>query len=110
MKIVTYYLGKNIIEVHNSTWGKETISLNGNMVSEKFSILGAEHRFQIVENGESKEVLVKPRYDFPRGLQIDLMVDNKPFIEHAKSMNLFWGIFIIVLGFILVINIFSKHI
>ncbi|WP_158614712.1 hypothetical protein [Flavobacterium sp. RSP49] len=50
MKFTTITLGTNKIEVFNSFIGKETIVLNGKVVSEKNSITGATHHFKMIEN------------------------------------------------------------
>ncbi|MCP9763448.1 hypothetical protein [Lacihabitans soyangensis] len=45
------------LSIDNSIWGKETIKLNGAIVSEKTSIWGSEHCFEVLE--DSKEVTYK---------------------------------------------------
>lgn len=39
MKLVTYYIGDNTIEIENSILGKETVKLNGEIVSQKVQFL-----------------------------------------------------------------------
>lgn len=51
MKFTTIYLGENKIELFNSLLGKETVKVNDEMVSSKFSITGTEHLFSIKEQG-----------------------------------------------------------
>ncbi|MDI6034274.1 hypothetical protein QLS91_14435 [Flavobacterium sp. LB2P84] len=48
MKFTTINLGDNKIEVFNSFMAKETIVLNGKIVSEKRSITGATHHFKMI--------------------------------------------------------------
>ncbi len=106
MKLVTFYIGDNIIELDNNIWGTETVKLNGETVSQKWSLFGIEHPFNIQENGQAKEAVVKIGYNFPYGFQIDLNIDNKPIVQHSKSKQRFWiilGILIlfVVAGFLL---------
>lgn len=44
-------VGNTRIEFFNSFSGKETVRVNGQVVSSKSSILGTDHRFEVVENG-----------------------------------------------------------
>jgi hypothetical protein len=106
MKLVTFRIGDNIIELNNNIWGTETVILNGDVVSQKWSVFGVEHPFTIRENDQSKEAMVKIGYNFPYGFQIDLSIDNKPIVQHSRSKKLFWiilGILIlfVVAGFLL---------
>jgi hypothetical protein len=48
MKFTTINLRDNKIEVFNSFMAKETIVLNGKIVSEKRSITGATHHFKMI--------------------------------------------------------------
>lgn len=50
MKFTTIHLGENKIEIFNSILGKETIKVNGETVSAKYSIMGTEHPFKLIEN------------------------------------------------------------
>lgn len=50
MKFTTIYLGENKIEIFNSILGKETIKVNGATISTKYSALGTEHHFKLMEN------------------------------------------------------------
>lgn len=107
MKLVTYYIGDNTIEIQNSILGKETVKLNGEIVSQKSSIFGAEHPFKIYEDGVTKDAMIKIGLSFlPLGIQVDLLVDNKPIVKHSKSKQRFWIIlgvliFCAVVGFLL---------
>ena len=51
MKYITINLRDNEIEVHNSFLGKETIKVNDKIVSNEFSIFGADHYFRITKTG-----------------------------------------------------------
>ena len=52
MKITTINIGDAQIEFHNALSGRETIKLNGEIVSSKFSFSGMEHIFKAIEGGE----------------------------------------------------------
>ena len=52
MNITTINLGETHIEFHNAFSGKETIKVNGEVVSSKFSFSGMDHVFKINEGGE----------------------------------------------------------
>ena len=50
MKYTEFKIEKDIIEFHNSVFGKETIYINGANVSENYSILGIKHKFEYQNN------------------------------------------------------------
>ena len=84
MKFTTVHLGNNKIELFNSLFGKETIRVNNEIVSEKRSILGTEHLFNIKEN--ENEIACKLVTGFGlNGVVIDLFKDGKPIIESPKN-------------------------
>jgi len=84
MKYTTINLGENKIEIFNSLLGKEIIKVNNEIVSNKYSILGAEHNFSITEN--ENEVKCKIDIGFSiNGVVFDLYKDNKPIIVSPKN-------------------------
>ena len=94
MKFTTITLGDNKIEVFNSFMAKETILLNGKIVSEKRSIVGGTHHFKIIENDQ--EVACKFILGYgANGVVMSLYKDNKPVIESQRSM--FFGFVLITL-------------
>ncbi|MBK9222320.1 MAG: hypothetical protein IPO78_15495 [Saprospiraceae bacterium] len=80
MKIVSIYLDNLIIEVHNSILGKEIIKVNGNIVSSKYSIFGAKHRFEHENN-----VYTITFFLGLSGMQFDLYKNELPIIEASKQ-------------------------
>jgi len=96
MKLTTIYLGENKIEISNSIFGRETIKVNGEIVSQKSSITGAEHIFSITENGTVADCKLKLGFGF-NGVVFDLYKNNKPIIESPKSgcLILFVAVFFI---------------
>lgn len=56
---------KTELSIDNSIWGKETVKLNGAIVSEKTSIWGSEHSFEVLEENRmvSYKVFIKMGID-----------------------------------------------
>ena len=98
MKYTTIHVGENKIEVFNTLLGVEKIKVNGEIVSRKFSIFGAEHNFTIKENDKNVECKI----DFGFGLHgvvFNLYKDNKPIVESPKNgCLLFIVIFLVALA------------
>ena len=83
MKLTTIYLEENVIEVHNSFLGKETIIVNDEIVSEKRSFFGTEHNFNLIENDENIECRIKLGISL-NGAVFNLHKNNKPVIISLK--------------------------
>lgn len=79
MKFTTIYLEENIIEIHNSLLGKETIKVNNKIVSEISSFFGAEHNFKLNENGNITDCKIKIGFSI-NGAVFNLYKNNKPII------------------------------
>jgi|TARA_B110000037_G_C16815952_1_gene381627 hypothetical protein len=79
MKFTTIYLEENIIEIHNSFLGKETIKVNNEIVSEIRSFFGAEHSFKINENENITDCRIKIGFSL-NGVVFNLYKNNKPII------------------------------
>ncbi|MEO5582014.1 MAG: hypothetical protein ABIR66_04940 [Saprospiraceae bacterium] len=59
MNFIKIKSGPTLIEFHNSIWGEETVRVNGQVVSKQKSIMGAQHFFNVREDGkEVRYVLV----------------------------------------------------
>lgn len=100
MRFTTVYLDDNKIEIFNSLLGKETVKVNGEIVSEIYSISGATHVFNIKEN--EQDVVCKLVIGFGLNSAVfDLYKDEKPIIESSKKgcLTFFLIIFCIVLIF-----------
>ena len=100
MKFTTVHLDDNKIEVFNSFLGKETVKVNGEIVSEIYSISGATHVFKIKENEQDVACKLVIGYGFS-GVVIDLYKDEKPIIESPKKgcLTFFLVVFCIVFIF-----------
>ncbi|MBK8627774.1 MAG: hypothetical protein IPN86_20090 [Saprospiraceae bacterium] len=102
MKYTTIYLDENRIEIFNSLLGKETIKVNGEIVSCKFSITGTEHHFKLTENEVESDCKIITGFGV-NGVVIDFYKNDKPLIESPKG-----GCFKIIL--IVVLVVFSIRI
>ncbi len=79
MKFTTIYLEENTIEVYNTFLGKETIKVNNKIVSEKSSFFGADHNFNIYENGIKVDCRIELGFSF-NGVVFNFHKNNKPVI------------------------------
>lgn len=84
MKLTTFYLENNKIEIFNSLLGKEIIKLNNDIVSSKFSIAGTEHNFSVIENGSKSNCKITIGLGL-YGVVFDFYKNDKPIIESPKS-------------------------
>ena len=100
MKFTTIYVGDNKIELFNSIIGKETVKVNGEVVSSKFSMTGTEHHFEIEENGEKSNCKIVTGFGL-NGVVIDFYKNNKPIIESPKNGCLGFLLIIFVVSFLI---------
>ena len=56
MKYLTIYHEGNKIEIYNSILGQETIIVNNEVVSSKYSIFGTEHTFKIKDDSSDYRI------------------------------------------------------
>jgi len=105
MKFTSIYLGNNKIELFNSILGKETVTVNDAVVSEKSSFFGTDHNFTIKEDGYDSNCVLTTGMGF-NGVVIDLYKNGKPVIESSKfnSTKIFTIIVIIILFWVIVNN------
>lgn len=98
MKYTTIYLENNKIEIHNSLFGKETIKVDGQVVSSKYSMFGANHHFSIKENDELNHYQIQISLGI-QGVLYDLYKNGKPIIESEKGgcLNIF--LIMLLIGF-----------
>ena len=79
------YLTLNIeqtksIEIHNSFLGKETIFYNGKQVSQKHSLLGATHEFNVIEDGQKTEYKIEIGFRFSIGVSCNIYRNSAPIL------------------------------
>ncbi|WP_192821328.1 hypothetical protein [Rufibacter sp. LB8] len=78
MNVLTLNLTDTVkIEVDNSFTGQETIKYNGEVVSEKKSLLGHNHQFEREENGEVVHYEVRISIKHLTRVGIDIYRNNK---------------------------------
>ncbi len=97
MKFVTYQIENEIVEFHNSILGKESIVLNGEKISEKFSFFGTEHYFKIGDNNYN----IRPEIDFasPWGLGFKLHKNGLPIpIQDVSEKKNKWTAILFILA------------
>ncbi len=105
MKHTTVNLDENKIELFNTLLGKETVKVNGKIVSEKRSITGTDHNFVIIENGNQIPYKLSTGFGM-NGIVFSLYKNGKPVIETPKSSLAF--IFFVIIGIIVGYAIISK--
>ena len=85
MKITTISLGETHIEFHNSGLsGKETIKVNGEVVSSKVSFSGMDHVFNVNEGGEEVNYKLTTGTGL-FGVMFSLYRNDKTIIESPKT-------------------------
>lgn len=105
MKYTTVYLDENKIELFNTILGKETIKVNGEIVSEKRSITGTEHIFKINENGNDVACKLTTGFSM-NGVVFNLYKNDKPIIEMPKNNLAF--LFLLIIGIAVAYSILTK--
>lgn len=95
MKHATVTLEENKIELFNTLLGKETVKVNGNIVSEKSSITGTDHNFVIIENGTEVKCKLNTGFGI-NGVVFNLYKNDKPVIESPKNSFLIFLFFIFI--------------
>ena len=105
MKYTTVHLGKNKIELFNTISGKETIKVNGEIVSEKRSVTGTEHIFKINDNGNDVTCKLATGFSM-NGIVFSLYKNDKPIIEMPKSNFAF--LFFLIIGIVVGYSLFFK--
>jgi hypothetical protein len=108
MKFSTINLGDNKIEIFNSFLGKETIRVNGEIVSEKTSITGAKHHFKIIENNQKVDCKLTLGFG-TNGVVMDFYKDNIAIIESPKSSLLGIIFFSVIFFAIVAISQIAYH-
>ena len=87
MRQVTFKIENSTIQFTNDWMGNETITLNGQQVSKKFSFFGTKHNFTLENNGLIEEYSIISKADFKNNIVISLYKDNIKIEE--KFINYF---------------------
>ncbi|MDL2314678.1 hypothetical protein LJC16_00275 [Bacteroidales bacterium OttesenSCG-928-C19] len=104
MKYTTIYYEGNKIEIFNSILGKETIKVNDEIVSSKYSLLGTEHRFEL--NNDSSIYRITLGYGL-NGIVFSFYKDDRPIVESSKEGCWIWvavGVFVGIVLYFLIKN------
>jgi len=93
MKIMTVNINRIRIEFNNNLWtGHQTIIVDGQLVSKKFSIFGREHIFDVFEEGDYVEYTLKtglgPGYG---GIIYDLYRNGKLLVSSDSIKSIFFS-------------------
>ena len=107
MTATDFTIDQTNITVYNSNTGKETITVNGKTVSEKYSLFGTRHEFSLEE--DTYEVLTSFVFWKTIGLKIQIrkngqLIDER--VEGESTIHMVVGIFIMVLIMQLILWIF----
>lgn len=115
MKSTTFYVGDNTITFTNDWDGNESIILNNEVVSKRFSWFGTSHTFTLELNDISETITVKSSVSFTHGIVVKLYKGDVLF--ETKYMGLFTGnstttqnsyLIIGVMYIVLSLTVFSK--
>ncbi len=99
------------LTIDNSIWGKETVKLNGMMVSEKVSVWGSIHKFKVAEDAGNVNYEVHIKMTLNKGITYfvarngeTLLDDNVPATKNEKIKRniksvafVFWVILLITM-------------
>jgi|TARA_B110000967_G_C18424374_1_gene335383 hypothetical protein len=100
MKYAEFNIEKNKIEFLNSVFGTESVLLNGELVSKKFSFSGIKH--ELILNSES--FILKSKYELFDKREIELkLIKNgetveKQIVKADKKHRIYWMLIGIGLG------------
>jgi hypothetical protein len=82
---------KTELSIDNSFWGKETVKLNGVVVSEKVSFWGSIHKFKVAEDAGNVNYEVRIKMTLDKGIMYfiarngeTLLNDNLPATKNEK--------------------------
>ncbi|GGB84400.1 hypothetical protein GCM10007424_25540 [Flavobacterium suaedae] len=107
MTATDFTIDQTNITVYNSNTGKETITVNGKTVSEKYSLFGTRHEFSLEE--DNYEVLTSFVFWKTIGVKIQLRKNGQLIDEHVEgesTIHMVVGIFIMVLIMQLILWVF----
>lgn len=100
MKYAEFNVGNNKIEFLNSVLGTESVLLNGELVSKKFSFSGIKHKIKL----NSENFILKSKYEQFDKREIELkLIKNgetveKQIVKADKKHRIYWMLIGIGLG------------
>ena len=83
MQYHKFVLGDTIIEFHNNWLGEETVIVNGQVVSKKSSVLGINHHFNLIENGNQARYVLTTKITDLLQVAIDLRRNGELLQENV---------------------------
>ena len=101
MKYADFKIDETTIEFHNSLVGNEKVLVDGKVVSEKFSIFGTKHKFEL-NNKEFQ--LISSTIFLGIGLKLELTENEKLIDEKSiywTRHSLIWFSAGLLVGFVL---------
>jgi len=85
MRIIVVNIGDTTIEFDNNMWtGHESIYVNGELVSRKFSFFGIDHVFDVEEDGEWVEYVLTTGIGWT-GITADITRNGVPIVESGHQ-------------------------
>ena len=75
--------GPTIIEFHNNWLGEETVIVNGQIMSKKFSVFGKSHYFKVMEDGHQIRYILTTKIDAAMQVLIDLSRNGELILENV---------------------------
>ena len=84
MQYLELKLGDNIVSIYNSWMGEEEVKLNGQLVSKITSVLGANHYFEIIENGKKVDCYLRTKLSSGSSVvKVDLIKGKELIYENV---------------------------
>lgn len=83
---MSFFHNGNEIEIHNSWMGKETIKYNGEIMSSKYSFMGEQHEFAVLENDVWIDYIVEIGFA-NYGVGFNIYRNNEPLIEALSKSS-----------------------
>ncbi len=81
MRYLTFFIDRqNKIDIHNSWLGRETIYYNGTLMSNKSSLFGATHDFEVREADETASYRIHINYKWPFRIGFDIFRNGRALI------------------------------
>lgn len=86
MKLLSFFYNGNEIEFHNSWLGKECIKYNGETMSSKYSMMGKEHKFSVLEDSIWTDYIVEIGFTC-YGVGFNIYRNGEPLMESLSWTN-----------------------
>lgn len=82
MHYFEYNDGPIRIEFYNSFSGKETVRVNGQVVSSKSSVMGTDHHFDVVKDGKAAHYCLLTKIGGPTMVLLDLICNQEYILRN----------------------------